>query len=383
MSQSQATSQRPLRILSFDGGGVRGVSSLLILKEIMFRLNLKRKDQTLRDLEPWEAFDMICGTSTGGLIAIMLGRLHMPVEKAIEAYAALAKYVFGSTNWFWQEGSFDAGKLEKAIKLLVGMYAVPEPHAELKQLLKSEREDISQRHIDIGNNVRMMRSGQDDPPQCRVFVCAMMASNMAHPTRFRTYQVDANPTPNCYIWQAARATSAAPTFFKPASIEEHGISMTFLDGGLRCNNPIRELLDEASSYKPFKGRPVSCILSIGTGKRGTASLSGAGIIPKLQLLGVINMLKKIALDCEKVEQDVASQLKATPNTYFRFNVDHGLQKIGLQEWDAMDDLVQHTNAYKEGHDVSSAIDRAVSSLMRTEWSDMITIERAAGLCGTR
>ena len=54
---------------SVDGGGVRGLSSLLILQDLM---HLISPDGTLL---PYQLFDMICGTSTGGIIAIMLGRL--------------------------------------------------------------------------------------------------------------------------------------------------------------------------------------------------------------------------------------------------------------------------------------------------------------------
>src|SRR5579859_1132657 len=63
------------RILSLDGGGIRGLSSLLILKEIMEEVRRQTKaEETPR---PCEYFDLMGGTSTGGLIVIMLGRLGM------------------------------------------------------------------------------------------------------------------------------------------------------------------------------------------------------------------------------------------------------------------------------------------------------------------
>jgi len=63
------------RVLTFDGGGVRGLSSLLILREIME--TIERKTDADETPLPCEYFDLIGGTSTGGLIAIMLGRLGM------------------------------------------------------------------------------------------------------------------------------------------------------------------------------------------------------------------------------------------------------------------------------------------------------------------
>jgi patatin-like phospholipase/acyl hydrolase len=70
------------RLLAFDGGGVRGLSSLLIVEQLMQEIQRIREeegDPTPDDKPPLpcEYFDLICGTSTGGLIAIMLGRLRM------------------------------------------------------------------------------------------------------------------------------------------------------------------------------------------------------------------------------------------------------------------------------------------------------------------
>lgn len=54
-------------LLNADGGGVRGLSSIMILKHLMRRINDRRKDNNR--LEPWQVFDMIAGTSTGGSVS--------------------------------------------------------------------------------------------------------------------------------------------------------------------------------------------------------------------------------------------------------------------------------------------------------------------------
>jgi patatin-like phospholipase/acyl hydrolase len=74
----------PLRILSLDGGGVRGISTLYMLKEIIAQVkrDLQAEAESPTAIQtplPCEYFDLICGTSTGGLIALMLGRLRMVV----------------------------------------------------------------------------------------------------------------------------------------------------------------------------------------------------------------------------------------------------------------------------------------------------------------
>jgi patatin-like phospholipase/acyl hydrolase len=72
-----------LQILSLDGGGVRGISSLYMLKALMKRL-IRQHKMTIdaSEIRPFQVFDLICGTSAGGLIAIMLGRLEMVCPKA-------------------------------------------------------------------------------------------------------------------------------------------------------------------------------------------------------------------------------------------------------------------------------------------------------------
>jgi len=55
-----------LCLLSLDGGGVRGLSTLYILKSVMDRLNNKRTTASLLPVKPCEVFDLIGGTSTGG-----------------------------------------------------------------------------------------------------------------------------------------------------------------------------------------------------------------------------------------------------------------------------------------------------------------------------
>jgi hypothetical protein len=79
-----------LRLLSLDGGGIRGICSLTILDAIMKEINKGRQSKKL----PKECFDLAGGTSTGGLIALLLFRLELDTEKAIDVYMTMAKNVF-------------------------------------------------------------------------------------------------------------------------------------------------------------------------------------------------------------------------------------------------------------------------------------------------
>jgi patatin-like phospholipase/acyl hydrolase len=82
-----------LRVLCLDGGGIKGYTSLLILKRI-FR-TMVAEGQLDEIPKPCDVFDLIVGTSTGGLIAVMLGRLHMTIDECIAKYEQLGQEVFG------------------------------------------------------------------------------------------------------------------------------------------------------------------------------------------------------------------------------------------------------------------------------------------------
>jgi patatin-like phospholipase/acyl hydrolase len=60
--------QSGLCLLSLDGGGVRGLSTLYVLKGLMARLNHERQAKNLPPVKPCEVFDLIGGTSTGGCV---------------------------------------------------------------------------------------------------------------------------------------------------------------------------------------------------------------------------------------------------------------------------------------------------------------------------
>jgi patatin-like phospholipase/acyl hydrolase len=89
------------KLLSLDGGGVKGISSLVILQAIMEAVKEKEKKAgvNLSDEErlPRNYFHLAAGTSTGGLIALMLFRLNMSTSEAITAYEDLASKVFRPT----------------------------------------------------------------------------------------------------------------------------------------------------------------------------------------------------------------------------------------------------------------------------------------------
>src|SRR5580704_4178335 len=87
---------------------------------------------------------------------------------------------------------------------------------------------------------------------------------------FRTYRVSKNESFDCTIWEAVRATMAAPSFFKGIDIGGPGSKERFIDGGLGCNNPIAQVFEEAELV--FPDRSVACVISIVTGQAEMISI---------------------------------------------------------------------------------------------------------------
>jgi hypothetical protein len=278
------------------------------------------------------------------IIALMLGRLRMSVDEAIARYAAFARKVFShmesAGDW-----KFSASKFEEAIK----------------EIVRERTGDPDERMMDLrskgaGCNTCVFCDGSLKPcsrsaPAPLSFVCAMTAFDISFPHLFRTYKARKNRTFDCTIWEAARATSAMRTFFKPIVIGSPGISQPFVDGGIGCNNPIKQVLDEAEHV--FPGRSPSCIISIGAGQAQTINIQSADVVTALQ---------GMAEECEITAQEIARRFRDRSNLYFRFNVEQGLQAVGIAQWERLDDVNAHTARYIRLADVDRKLDAVVPAL---------------------
>jgi Patatin-like phospholipase len=161
--------------------------------------------------------------------------------------------------------------------------------------------------------------------------------------RLRNYRSVREEHIECTIWQAARATSAAPTFFDAITFPN---GLTFSDGGLRDNNPIFELIDEV--VREFPGRDIATVLSLGTGVSTSISLGNGGLI------SVAKACSQIATDTEGIARRF-TETHCRPggrfrNNYFRFNVAQGLQNVSLEEWEKVDEMQASTQNYLQQED---------------------------------
>ena len=201
------------------------------------------------------------------------------------------------------------------------------------------------------------------------FVCAKNAHNMNAniPMLFRTYESH-ETHPGCKIWEAARATSAAPTFFKRIEI---GRAQPFIDGGLGCNNPSWVVLDEANAL--FGARPIGCLVSIGTGQVETVDIRRPGFFQQIIPTDVMDALKAIATDCEDTHEHMLRLFAHLPTTYFRLSVEQGMQGIKLSEWERLSKVEAHTAQYLRRKEVDEKL--ALLGKIIAEPKAQLTIEQ--------
>lgn len=243
----------PKRILSLDGGGIRGALTLGYLQRVEDILSKQQKDAnfTLSDY-----FDLIGGTSTGSIIAAALA-IGMKVSAIKDMYFELGPKIFnrGYSRWNIAPGGF-----KKILNLVLSKadYDGRPLEAQLQNLFGD---------ITLGSN--KIKTG--------LCIVAKRADTNSvwplinHPNG-KYFNSEDGRNSEILLWKAVRASAAAPTYFIPQVIDVGGGTPTaaFVDGGVSmANNPALQLLMVATlNGFPFKwkmGADNLSIVSIGTG----------------------------------------------------------------------------------------------------------------------
>ena len=234
-------SDKKFRVLSLDGGGIRGIFPAVILSEI-------EKDLKAKNNENWQIYqnvDLIFGTSTGGILALALS-LGIPAEEIKNLYFNNAKNIFGNKKGFFKCINYSS-----------------HDRTNLKNLL----EDVFKRY----HNKTLIPKLKD----CKVPVgVSIYDLSIGKPSVLKSlYHPRFTRDPNLPLLDAALSTSSAPTYFDPYSGNMYkdmkGDVLQFknkVDGGVWANNPSLIALIEAQ--KAFKKEIINInLLSIGTGER--------------------------------------------------------------------------------------------------------------------
>lgn len=259
----------------------------------------------------------------------MLGKLRMDVDVCITKYLELSPQIFPAQGFI--SGS-KVGKLFKGVRGTPRFDAIA-LEAFVKSLVVEKLGSGEDALLEAADEHQLVTG-------CKTFVC-VTNKDVGTAFRLRSYRSSWEPGTGCSVWQAARATSAAPLLFPP--IRFGFPPANYVDGGLRYNNPVRALYDEANHIWPAPlDRKIGCIISIGAG------------VPPLKAAGdrgkeIIESLVQIAVDTQQTANtfaDEISHLSSTTNViYVRLNVEQGLQNIGLEEWKEFDTISGATNDY--------------------------------------
>ena len=279
---------KPFRILSLDGGGIKGLYSASLLAII---------EEKLTDGKPVaEYFDMIAGTSTGGVIAIALG-LKKPAAQIRRLYVERGNRIFPP----WRRR---LSALAFAWQMFFPLHSHKALEAELYALFGNARYGDS---------------------ESRLVVPAFLVPSAEIVVLKTDHHQDFKNDWKMLAWEAARATSAAPTFLRGHEGEDH----VFLDGGVWANNPIMcAVVDALSAYNV---RPEQIhVLSIGTGnvpfEIGKAAARG----------GLWSWREIIRAAIYLTTDNAASQagLLLGPERILRLEPKEGGATIALDDWEA-------------------------------------------------
>ncbi|KAL8450428.1 hypothetical protein Emed_002516 [Eimeria media] len=301
--------QRGLRILALDGGGTRGVLTVAVLKHIAASVG--------RELS--EVFDIICGTSTGGIIAVLLG---MEKASAVELEALYDTLI---NEIFVKDSAAVAGA-----RLVVRQAYYDE----------SLWESLLMRAF---GDTRMIEFAADESVPKVFCLSTMMSTNPAKLVVWRNYNypssVNRHPKPlsllnsinpfACFfqkpqkspadnggmrysgsccvrVRDALRATTAAPGFFIGKKV---GADF-FVDGALLANNPAAVAIGEAKALYP--GVPIELVVSVGTGQCPSERCDA-----RTGWDGIFNQLVNAATNTEAIHELLKDVLPES--VYFRLN----------------------------------------------------------------
>ncbi|RVX66081.1 hypothetical protein B0A52_10015 [Exophiala mesophila] len=244
-----------VRVLTLDGGGVRGI---LMLKM------LARLEQDLGGCFPIVSFfDLFIGTSTGGIIALGLVEMGWSVKSCLKRFEVFAQTAFqkhrmlGAEYLEWLVAGFQQGryKVEPLEDLLKKEYTE-------RNLFGGVRDDYSEfsPRNHIASKVGVTTTTTSGTP----YLLANYNRHEADESARYGFLRSEKPEQEIKIYEAARATSAAPKIFKPYGHAESG--HTFIDGGVYYNNPIEIALREQSLiWEQSRPRLPDLVLSLGTG----------------------------------------------------------------------------------------------------------------------
>ncbi len=227
-------------ILSIDGGGIRGLIPAKVLAELEAKLLQSNPDKKLH-----EYFDLICGTSTGAILATAIA-LGIPADKLVGFYKENARVIF--PKWFLKVIP------RKARVLLTSIYSNKALHKKLEEIFKEAN----------GGKVPII-----DNLKTKVCIPTFNGATGEINVLKTRHHAEYNRDYKLPVHEAVLSSASAPIYFPPHSFSfsnEHGSgsNVNMIDGGIFANNPALIGVLEATEKLGYDFTDIS-LLSLGTG----------------------------------------------------------------------------------------------------------------------
>jgi hypothetical protein len=238
---------KPYRVLSLDGGGMRGIYTAAFLDRLVIQFARTRREESL-DLG--KGFDLITGTSTGAIVASALA-VGRPMSDIVKLYSEHGRQIFphrikGTPSAIW--------------RMFVGGRYVRKGDAVLRAALACVLKGMTM--VDVFDKRGISLS----------IPAVAMSSHRSWV--FKKTAASGVRDDHYPLVDVCMASSAAPIFRSLAAVKDpngdHGVMQVFADGGLWANNPIMVGLVDALACAP-KGAPIE-IYSLGTCSRPEGEL---------------------------------------------------------------------------------------------------------------
>lgn len=305
------------KILSIDGGGIRGILPAMILQEMECRLRVRTGNPQARIAD---YFDMIAGTSAGGMLACSM--LYKHDGKKMDCSTAVSLFESGGPRIFKKNGFNQLRRMFDAMYPAKNIEAVLAEVFGESQLSESDTEGLITAY-DITNREAVL---------------------------FDTDSAQRDANRDYRLADIARATSAAPTYFPVAEVTSMGgTNKCLVDGGIYANDPSLCAIVEAKKkiWKETNRAPKihdMYVVSIGTGRVSKSYLyekaKGWGLIS--WALPVIDILQSSGAEVISYQVRKLFEAEECQNQYVRLTPEIGNAS------DEMDDgSIKNIQALKE------------------------------------